>query len=282
MAEDNTNEIVERVEVVPAEGGENVEAPEAADGGEAEGASEAKPGKPAQQEQMVRRSDKPEELIGQKKEPAPVEGETPKERALRQKVEELEVELRGKQAGQLVEGAKPAAAPAKATLTPEEEAVLKKYKPGEIQALTEVTPILAKQLGFVRAQDLTQSQYADKARETIVEWVNAHPEYKDQTLWDRVKTIADSTYKPPLDPKDWKKILNRIHTELSGVQPMGDKGEIIAGQQKIKVASAPGNSGPSRTAAPSRQKVTPQGLRLDALSGFSDEEKERIADRAAG
>ena len=210
-----------------------------------------------------------------------MEGETPKERALRQKVELLEKTERERRAEALADGAKPAT-PANKELTPEQKATLAKYKPQEIESLKEVIPVIAEQLGFVKAQDLTQTQYAERARETIVEWIDAHPEYKDQVLWDQVKAIADTTYKPPLNPKDWTKILNRIHTELSGIEPIGDKGALTAARQKIQVASHAGNSGPARTTTPSRSRVNSAGLRLDALSGFTDEEKEDIASRAEG
>lgn len=283
MAE-NIHEDIERVEVAPAEAGENVELP---DGPEAP--AEAVAEDPDEHSQAEKPQGAPQEhLVTQqpakplvKKEPAPVEGETPRERALRQKVETLEKAERDRTATALAESGRPATAPA-TQLTPEEEATLKGFESKEVAALQRVLPILAKQAGFVKSEDLTQKQYGERALETITAWVDEHPEYKDQTLWNRVREISDTTYKPPLNPKDWTKILNRIHAELSGIEPIGDKGAITAARQKITVASHAGTSAPARTTPQAQRKVSPSGLRLDGLSGFSEEELKEIEDRAAG
>lgn len=294
MATDNNQaEFTERVEVAPSEGGENVADPNAtevaAEAEEAEAGAEGADGDPeggtsrdGRQEQIR----KPQSASGQsidKKEPAPVEGESPKERALRQKVEVFERKERERRAEELAGGSQPIATQSKPKLTPEEEAILKKYKPEEIASISEVLPVLAKSMGLVKSEDLTQKEYSSKALDTINGWVEEHPEYKDQTLWDQVKAIADTTYRPPINPKDWAKILNRIHAELSGIQPIGDKGALIAAQRKIQVASHAGASGPTRTTVQqNRSRTNTTGLRLDMLQGFSDEEKENIADRAQG
>lgn len=302
MAEEHTAEFIERVEVAPS-GGENVEDPNAkgeagidagngegtgealADGDSGEGAPEGGP-----QEKMVVRQ--PKEAVGEdgkKKEDAPmaVDGETPRERALRFEVEGLRTKLGQKRSTEIRGGAPVAQAPAKKEISPEKAAILAKYKPNEIDSLREVLPLIAEDLGFVRAEQLSKQNYESKADETIQSWVKEHPEYEDESLWGRVKTYFDPAsgnpivYNVPQNPAGYKNILDRIHQDIFNIKPAGDKGTVLAQQQKIKVASAPGASGPSR-ATSLRQIVNSQGLRLDALSGFSDEERESIKQRAGG
>jgi hypothetical protein len=276
------NEDIERVEIAPA-GGDNIEAPE-----EEEGAEDQIPEKEgvAPKEQLVTHK-LPEELedekeedgeSGDNKEPKPVDGETPRERALRLELERTRGLLRKEKADDLGLGSdhQPAA---KKELSPEKAEILKKYKPEEITALREVIPALAEEMGFVKAQDLDTAQYSEKSEEILQEFLTKHPEYmpendKGGLLWNSFKDQFQ-IYKQPKNPKDYTKIFNRIHQDVFGIKPIGDKGAIIAAQEKIKVASHSGASAPGRTIS-SRSKPSTTGLRLDMLRGFSEEDLKEL------
>lgn len=84
-------------------------------------------------------------------------------------------------------------------------------------------------------------------------------------------------YKQPQNPNDFKKIFNRIHTDIFGIKPIGDKGALNAAKEKIKVASHSGASGPTRNVITPTRKANAAGLRLDMLKGFSEEEVAQMA-----
>lgn len=311
----NKIEDVETVYVKPA-GGENVDegaddqngaaagADDAADegaddqGGDDEGSGEgAAAGQRQPKEKIVDTSKiKPVAPAGQqaaggsgsndgKKKPGPdglvdVEGETPRERALRGQLAIANRKIRGDQAQELgIEKAPQAAAPAQREPNAANAEILKKYKPAEIAALREVLPALADEMGYVKAADLNQQTYAQQAQGVLNEFLDAHPEYSAENdqggvLWDAFKNEY-ALFNKPADPKDFKKIFNRIHTSIFGIKPAGSNGALNAAQAKINVASHAGASGPARSSAPAQRQATP-GLRIDMLKGFTDEEKEAI------
>lgn len=284
MAENIPIEDVERVEIAPSGGGETIETEQEGDepeGNEPEGGAEpADPREP--KEQLVHR--KPEEPADNKSKedispeggtPAEVEGETPREKALRLEIERLRTVNRKERAAELLGDTKPPTT-AKKELSPEKQEVLKRYNPSEIEALREVLPALAEELGYVRTDQLSANQYNDKAQEELDSFLEHHPEYlpendKDNVLWPRFKQEF-GIYAQPANPKDYKKIFNKVHNEIFGIRPVGDKGAITAAQRKIQVASHAGASGPARSTAPSSRKPNTTGLRLDMLRGFSEED----------
>lgn len=211
---------------------------------------------------------------------AEIEGETPRERALRLELtnqRRINRQLRGEDLG--ISKAPPAQAGAKKELTPEKAAVLGKYKPEEIQALKEVFPVLAEEMGFVRQDELAGTNYAERAQESLDNFLEKHPEYTpekdpDGTLWNAFKAEY-GMYKQPSNPKDFAKIFDRIHRDVFGIRPKGDLKTVNAGKEKARVASHAGAS--SAPAAPRAQRAAaPQGLRVDMLKGFTDEEKAEL------
>lgn len=278
MADNNINEDVERVEL-PGSG--DKDAPESK--GE-DGTNED----PDEDESL--KDDSTEENA----EPAPpaatedkggedgnlndVDGETPRERALRLKLADSEKENRRLLGQDLKIGEAPIAV--KKELPPERADILKKYRPEEIAALREVLPVLAEDMGYVRTDQLNAQQYAERSEIELQEFLKEHPVYlpekdKDGLLWGKFKENFQM-YKQPKDPKDFKKIFNRIHTDIFGIKPAGDKGAITAAQQKIKVASHAGASSPNRSGVSDRPRAGSPGLRLDMLKGFSDEERSEM------
>lgn len=205
---------------------------------------------------------------------AAVPGETPRERALRSEVTRLKGKLRGDQVREVIgtEGH----AGKSTELSETEKATIGKYKPEEVQALKEIFPVLAKEMGFVRKDELESSTFLEKSQDVLNTFLDKHPEYlpendKDGALWDSFKSQY-GLYKPPTNPKDFAKIFDKIHRDVFGIQPgKGALKTVSAQQQKAKSASHAGAS--SAPAAPKGKPATPNSsVRVDMLKGFSDEE----------
>ncbi len=131
-------------------------------------------------------------------------------------------------------------------------------------------------MGFVREDQLTANQYAERSQNELDDFLKEHKEYlpendKGGILWDRFKQEF-KMYAQPQNPKDYRKIFNKVHSEIFRIRPAGDKGAINAAQKKIQVASHAGASGPSRPVISPRAKQNVPGVRLDMLKGFSEED----------
>lgn len=210
---------------------------------------------------------------------AEVPGETPRERAMRIELTKQRRENRKLRGDDLGLGRKAPASSAKKELDPEKAAVLGKYKPEDIQALKEVLPVLAEEMGYVRQEDINGNSYAEKAQESLDSFLDKHPEYTpekdpDGTLWNAFKAEY-ALYKQPANPKEFTKIFERVHRDVFGIRPKGDLKTVNAGKEKVKVASHAG-AGSTPPAPRSQRTVAPQGLRMDMLKGFSDEEKAEL------
>ena len=292
-------EDVERVEIAPA-GGDDVE--ETADGDEPEAESEGGGEEGAEGAAPVRQT-----TVHSKQTPAAqagdgdegggeppdggdgegtvgadglrdVPGETPRERALRAQLKEARGRLRQERTEELglAHGAPASQAAPAAEISEETKRILAKYPANEVAGLREVIPILAKEMGFVKADDLTKQSYESQAEGVLQGFLDQHKEYlpendHDGTLWNAFKAEF-ALYNKPANPKDYQKIFNRVHTAIFGIKPAGDQGALTAARKKIEVASHAGASAPGRTNGIARQAPSAAALRLDMLKGFSDEE----------
>jgi len=209
-----------------------------------------------------------------------VEGETPREKALRLEITRIRRENATARKGELgiTEPNQPIMT--KKELSPEKAKVLSKYKAEDVESLKELMDVMAEDMGFVRKEQLGASTYAEKANEQLESFMEKHPEYlpendKDNVMWGRFKEEY-SMFKQPANPKDFAKIFDRIHRDLFGIQPARANRQIDAAREKVKVASHAGASKPS---ASSRKSPQAGGIRADMLKGFTDEE---IADITGG
>lgn len=313
---EGTVQDTERVEVEPAEGGEVItpEHPEGiVPGEEPEGtdpnndpADESPDGRP---EGVVRSQTPPAETTPGTA--APAEGvapvlpgtdlsnpmglkrlpdESPREFAMRVELTKTRGLLRKERTGEIMDTIRPGApASAPAQISEAAQAILAKYPKEQLDALKEVLPALAEGLGFVRKDELQGNTYAEKAQDALDSFLEKHPEYlpekdPDGTLWGRFKEEF-AIYKQPSDPKDYQRIFTKVHQTVFGIQAPagGTLPKVQAQQKKVQVASHAGASSPTS----SQRQMRPgggasTGLRLDALRGFSDEDKARIAERAGG
>jgi hypothetical protein len=230
---------------------------------------------------------KPDELVTKKTAPAaddeseddeaaPVEGETPREKALRQQIEDLRAERRKERTDEIIKAAPVPTITRTNELSDEDKAIVGKYKPGEVAALREVLPVLAKEMGYVRGDQLAGTTYADKSQEVLDGFLDKHPEYlpqndKDGTLWNAFKAEY-GLYKQPTNPRDFSKIFDRIHRDVFGIKPAGALSKVNAQQEKVRVASHAGASSTSRSAAKPAAKANASQYRTDALKGFTDDQ----------
>lgn len=278
---------VERVEVTTTTDDELVESDET-EGTDADSSQQETEGESADDDESEGET-KPDEIVSRQNAPAAapaakpeadgnvdlaeIEGETPRERALRLEVTRLKREGRQDRIREVLPHA-----PATATtreLSEDEKKVLGKYKPEELNALREVLPTLAKEMGFVRQDELGATTYQEKSQEVLDSFLEKHPEYlpendKDGTLWGAFKAEY-GLYKQPSNPKDFQKIFERVHRDVFGIKPASGLTKVNAAREKVSVASHAGASSTAKP-APARQGRAPQGLRLDMLKGFSTEE----------
>ncbi len=213
--------------------------------------------------------------------------ETPREYARRLEIEKLRGQLRTQRTSEVLDTVVPVNAGAPRTeVSPATQELLSKYKPEELNALREVLPVLAAEMGFVRKDEIAGTSYKDKVQEELDGFVERHPEYSpendpDGTLWGRFKDEFGQ-YKQPANPKDYKRLFEKVHQSVFGIQAGDVLPKVQAQQQKVRVASHAGASGPTAPSRNQRSQGNSSGLRLDALKGFSDEDKQRIASRATG
>lgn len=225
---------------------------------------------------------KPAEITKKPEDPdelADVPGETPRERGLRVELTKQKRINRDLRKGDL--GIKPPTGQQKPELSEEKKKVLAQYKPEDIQKLKEVFDVMADDMGFVRKEQLGASTYTEKASDELDKFIDAHPEYlpendPDNVLWGRFKSEY-ALYKQPENPKDFKRIFEKVHRDVFGIKPAGDKKTINASNEKIKVAS---HSNASKPAQQNSRAKTPTGLRFDMLKGFSDEERAELENDA--
>lgn len=195
------------------------------------------------------------------KEPKPVAGETPREKAFRLEATRLKGLLRKERQDELF---------VKQPTVKSKEEDLSEYDPDELKRFEK----LAKSLGFAKRDEIVRDSVQDKNNNEFETFIEAHPEYnaendKDGVLWNQFKTEF-ALYNPPQDPKTLKKVLNKVHNEIYGVQPAGNLNKINAQQQKLKVASHAGTMGSK--ASISSPKLPNSNIRLDMLKGFTEEE----------
>lgn len=299
------NDMTERIEIAPSGDGELVTGPEDTDPDSPQGndgeddadgdvdpendpADAAPDGKP----ESIRPTATPAaDAASDDSDPSNADGlrrlsdETPREFARRLEINKLRGQLRIQRTGEILETVQPVSEAAPAA-NPAMEAVLSKYKPEELAALREVLPAIAGELGFVRKDELEGTSYKDKVQDELDSFMDRHPEYKpendkDGTLWDAFKS-EHAIYRQPANPKDYRRIFEKVHQTVFGIQAGTPLPKVEAQQRKVQVAGHAGTSGPSAPTRTQRNSGASSGLRLDALKGFDDETKQRIAARAGG
>jgi hypothetical protein len=287
--EDPDVKITERVEVAPAGDdeeliGEEKETP--ADSSQPKNTEEEKEeAKEEAKPESEETEETPEEETKESKNAAEIpdekygdvkrlDGETNKEFAYRIEIARLREEKRKEQVGEIMQ---PPPQQAKKELSPEKKKILEKYKPQDIETLKEVFDVMAEDMGFVRQDQLGATNYQTKATEVLDDFLEAHPEYQPKNdpgsvLWNAFRQEF-AIYRPTQNPRDLKKILEKVHKEVFGIKPAAALNKQEAAKEKVKVASHSGSSKPQPSREGVRRQATPiQEFRTDMLKGFTDEE----------
>jgi hypothetical protein len=268
MADSNNEEVKEftqTVHVEPTKDTENVEDEEKETPPESseEEKPEASPEEPEtpEESEVEEPEEEPAETPEIIPEPKPVEGETPRERALRLELTRVKGIVRDQKRDELF-------VKKSADSKPENEE-LAKYDPEQVKNFEKI----AKTLGFAKRDEILSQTSQERLDDTFNEFMESHTEYapendKDGILWNQFRSEFQ-LYNPSKDPKTLKKILNKVHNDVYGVQPAKNLNKINASKEKIKVASHTGASAGKETRA---RTQAPSGLRVEGMKGFSEAE----------
>jgi len=218
-----------------------------------------------------------EELRGrQSKEETPgelkdVDGETPRERALRLEVTRLKRASKDKMSDGMFKDS-PTVEPKE--ISPDKKAVLEKYNPDELNNLKEVLNVMADDLGFVKKDDYQKSSYQTQSKDILDSFLDSHPEYlpendKDNVLWNRFQEEY-AIYKPPQNPRDFKRLFEKIHKEIFNISSDDSLKKVNAGKEKIKVASHASNSSNTNQNKPQQSNLDPN--LKGYMKGFDEKE----------
>ena len=256
---------------------ENPEAPDVKDDAaeEAEETAEEKNDDTAEEVESDNADDKTEEIL------ADGVVETPREKALREALTETRRELAGKRTQDFLGGEKKV----EVAKPVEKNSALSKYKKEDIETLREVLPVIADELGYARKADIQQTDYDKQASVQVDTFLEKHPEYKpendkDGVLWTKLVNEFNGTYQKPKNPISYGKLLERVHSDMFGATVSKPSLQDNAAREKIKVASHSGASAsPTRREGMVRNSAA-QGMRFDALKGFSEAEIAALEERS--
>lgn len=206
--------------------------------------------------------------------PKPVEGETPRENALRLETQRLKKDLRRMRTQKVFEGHK---SEFKDELSKEDQETLSQYDQKELSQFEKVIDVVAKKKGWVKKGDFQAQTYQQQASDSLDSWLEFHKEYlpendKNNVLWDSFQREL-SEHQKPNNPRDLKRVFDKVHREIFGISKVSDS-KINAQKEKIKVAS-------HQRANQRSQKIQQQKSSIDPslrehLKGFSEEEKDEI------
>lgn len=212
-----------------------------------------------------------------KKEPTPVEGESPREAALRLQIQSLRTELRKKNLGITGEDKKPAPATSDRMKKLQET-----YSPEEIRNMEEAIDVLAESKGYVKSSQT----YQETVNGVVDTFIEENPEYKpandpEDARWTRFQEILkDGTYNlSGKTPKQLSVIFKRVKVDVD--QELGEPAiavrakekevetrKIAAQTQKVKSVS---HSGGTKVAPAKKESTIDPGVRA-IFKDFSDED----------
>ncbi len=310
----NTKEVkdVEKVEVEPAEseeGEEVITKPEDIEETEtpSESSSEEKPddttegeeGEEKEGEELVTSKEDTEEPSESEEDKGVVEpskeelgdeikrlpDETPREYALRLEVTRLKRGNREKRAKELLGEPKKPSGISKTqyeALGEEDKKLLEQYDPKELSTFEKILGVLGRKHGWVKKEDLKTTTQNQISNDILDEFLQSHSEYlpendKDDVLWNTFKSEFQSGLynQQPKNPRDLRKVFNKIHRDIFGVKSEDGLKKINAQKEKVKVASHSGSSATRGVSSPKgATKLTPE--QKSHLKGFTDKELEEM------
>jgi hypothetical protein len=199
-------------------------------------------------------------------------GETPKEWALRKEIENLRQRIRKDRNEELFV---PNEIPSiNNETTGKNKELLEKYDEDQLNELGEIIKAKAEEMGFVKKEELRAETYKETADSLLNNFLENHKEYlpendKDNTLWNRFREEFQM-YKQPQNPKDFKKIYERIHSSIFNINS-GNLNKINAQKEKLNVVSHTSKTGNRVPNNSNRNNID-----LSGLKGFSQEELDEL------
>jgi hypothetical protein len=199
-------------------------------------------------------------------------GETPKEWALRKEIETLRQKIRKDKTDELFV---PSEVPkAFNEVSDRNKKLLEKYDEEQLNELGEIIQAKAEEMGFVKKDELRAETYKETADSLLNNFLENHKEYlpendKDNTLWNRFREEFQM-YKQPHNPKDFKKIYERVHSSIFNINS-GNLNKINAQKEKLNVVSHTSKTGNRVPNNSNRNNVD-----LSGLKGFSQEELDEL------
>lgn len=206
------------------------------------------------------------------KEPVPVQGETPREKALRLEIQRVKTLLREKAISDMTGNN-----PAPKSVDDLQQLRDIGYSDEEISNMEKAIDVIAQKKGYVKAEQSYQATV-----NTIVEsFIDSHPEYKpendpEDVRWTRFEGIIKSgVYNlSGKTPKQLNDIFKKVHRDV--VEELGEADVTIevkrqaAQVQKIKSVS---HSGGTKSAPAKRASTIDPNVR-GMFKGFDDEDLE--------
>jgi len=199
--------------------------------------------------------------------------ETDREFALRLEVTRLKEDRRRGQTKEVFTDQKVETKDIVGELSEEDKKVLSQYNPEELNQFKGILGVIAKEQGWVKKGEIQVSNKRQIAEDVLDTFLEEHPSYQaendpDGILWNRFKSEFQ-LYREPDNPKDYRRIFNKIHKDIFGVRSEDDLKKINAQKEKIQVASHSGAIQKPQTSSPTAS--------LDSnlkshLKGFSDDE----------
>lgn len=259
--------------IPPVEEGEEPAEPDEGDPEEPEEPDEPAPSDSSPEDPTAPKDDDPEEPSAPSQTPAPVEGETPREKALRLEVQRLKALRRKEGIQELIA---PPGAPAQPSATTERLTKLKeRYTPEELAGIEEAIDVIAESKGYVKKSET----YQEQVNTLVDEFTSEHTEYKpendpEDVRWTRFTEILSSGLYNlhGKTPQQLKAIFGRVHKDVTeelgeptvAVQPRRQ----AAQRQKVRSVSHSGGTKP--TPQPAKPTVDPKVR--DLFKGFDDDD----------
>lgn len=176
------------------------------------------------------------------KQPKPVEGETPRETALRIKVSQLRQKIRDKD--KVIEIADPVI-----TDTKEYDELKELYTDDELKKVEKLFDVIGKKKGYVKSSEI----YAQSGNEVLEDFIEKYPEYKpendtEDVRWNTFKNILVRDYnRTGKSTKELNRIFEKVNRDVLdefGESPKKaiSQGERKAQKQKIRSVSHSGGT----------------------------------------
>ena len=192
-----------------------------------------------------------------------VEGETPKERALRLEITRMRREKSQYQKENLFTPAE----------KPQQKGnVLENYDKEQVGELKTILSAMADELGFVKKDEMYNTLNTASRDDVWNSFLEKHTEFLPENdpegvFYNQLKEEF-SLYKEPTDAKSFQKLLNRVYDSTFSKSAININ-KINAQKEKAKVASHMGGTAGSKSI---QSKTIDRSLRIDALKGFTDKE----------